>query len=78
MKGDLEDYIYGVVQKVSLLYLVMECIQMDCLRFDSDVEGFRRGFKGGSSFEEVVLSSDGNFSEGNFVYSVSGICTRLS
>ena len=31
MKEDLEDYIYGVVQKVSLLYLVMECILMYCL-----------------------------------------------
>ena len=47
-------------------------------RFDSDVEGFRIGFNGGWSFEEVVLCSDGSFSEGNFVYSVSVICTRLS
>ena len=46
-------------------------------RFDSDV-GFGRGFSGGESFEEVLLSSDGNFSGGNFVYSVSGMCTRLS
>ena len=45
-------------------------------RFDSDVEGFRRGFNGCLSFEEVVLSSGGNFSGGNFVYSVSGMCTR--
>ena len=45
---------------------------------DSGVEGFRRGFNGGKNFEEVVLSSDGNFSGGNFVYSVSGMCTRLS
>ena len=62
--------------------LVVSCdgVYSDVLskRFDSDVEGFRRGFSGGESFEEVLLSSDGHFSRGNFVYSVSGMCTRLS
>ena len=47
-------------------------------RFDSDVEGFRRSFSGGYSLEEVMLISDGNFSGGSRVYSVSGMCTRLS
>ena len=43
-----------------------------------NVEGFERGFRAGYSLEEVLLSSDGNFSGGSFVYSVSGMCTRLS
>ena len=47
-------------------------------RFDSDVEGFISGFSGGCSLEEVVLISDGSFSGGKRVYSVSGMCTRLS
>ena len=47
-------------------------------RFDSDVEGFQRGFFGGYILEEVVLISDGNFSGGNCLHSVSGMCTRLS
>ena len=61
--------------------LVVSCdgVYSDVLskRFDSDVEGFRRGFRGGESLEEVLLSSDGNFSVGSRVYSVSGMCTRL-
>ena len=47
-------------------------------RFDSDVEGFLSGFCGGYILEEVVLISDGSFSGGKCVYSVSGMCTRLS
>ena len=47
-------------------------------RFDCDVEGFLRGLSGGYSLEEVVLVSDGSFSGGKRVYSVSGMCTRLS
>ena len=47
-------------------------------RFDSDVEGFLRCLSGGYILEEVVLISDGNFSGGKCVYSVSGMCTRLS
>ena len=47
-------------------------------RFDSDVEGFVRGFRAGYILEEVVLISDGSFSGGKCVYSVSGMCTRLS
>ena len=47
-------------------------------RFDSDVEGFLRGFSGGYSLEEVVLIFDGNLGGGKSVYSVSGMCTRLS
>ena len=47
-------------------------------RFDSDVEGFLRGLSESYTFEEVVLISDGNFSGGKCVYSVSGMCTRLS
>ena len=43
-------------------------------RFDRDVEGFLRSLSGGYNLEEVVLISDG----GNCVYSVSGMCTRLS
>ena len=62
--------------------LVVSCdgVYSDVLskRFDSDVEGFRRGFSGEKSLEEVVLSSDGNFSVGSRVYSESGMCTRLS
>ena len=47
-------------------------------RFESDVEGFLREFSGGYILEEEVLISDGSLSEGKCVYSVSGICTRLS
>ena len=47
-------------------------------RFGSDVEDFLRGFSGGYCLEEVVLSSDGILSGGKRVYSVSGMCTRLS
>ena len=47
-------------------------------RIDSDVEGFLRGFSGGYILEEVVVISDGNFSGGKCVFSVSGMCTRLS
>ena len=47
-------------------------------RFESDVEGFLKGLSGGYSLEEVVLISDGSFSGGKCVYSVSGMCTRLS
>ena len=61
--------------------LVVSCdgVYSDVLskRFDNDVDGFRRGFRGGQSLEEVLLSSDGNFSGDNRVYSVSGMCTRL-
>ena len=46
--------------------------------FDRDVEGLLRGFSGGYQIEEVVLSLDGNSSGGKVVYSVSGMCTRLS
>ena len=46
-------------------------------RFESDIEGFRRGFSGRYSLEEM-LSSDGNLSGGKRVYSVPGMCTRLS
>ena len=45
---------------------------------DSDVEGFLRNLSGGYILEEVVLISDGSFSGGKCVYSVSGMCTRLS
>ena len=62
--------------------LVVSCdgVFFDVLseRFESDVEGFRRGFRGGYSLDEVLLSSDDNFSGGSRVYSVSGMCTRLS
>ena len=47
-------------------------------RLDSDVEGFLRGFSGRYILEEVVLISYGSFSGGKCVYSVSGMCTRLS
>ena len=47
-------------------------------RFDSDVEGFLRGLSGGYILEEVLLISDGSFSGGKGLYSVSGMCTRLS
>ena len=47
-------------------------------RFDSDVEGFLRGLSGGYSLEEIVMISDDSFSGGKRVYSVSGMCTRLS
>ena len=47
-------------------------------RFDSDVECVLRGLSGGYSLEEVVLISDGSFSGGKCVYSITGICTRLS
>ena len=47
-------------------------------RFDSDVEGFLRGFGGGYILEEVVLIFDGSFSGGKCVYSGLGMCTRLS
>ena len=47
-------------------------------RFDSGVEGFLRGLSESYTLEEVVLISDGNFSGGKCVYSVSGMCTRLS
>ena len=47
-------------------------------RFDSDVEGFLRGLSGGYILEEVVLISDGSFSGGKCVCSVSGMCKRLS
>ena len=47
-------------------------------RFDSDVEGFLRGLKGGYSLEEVLLIPDGSFSGGKRVCSVSRMCTRLS
>ena len=47
-------------------------------RFDSDVENFLRGLSGGYSLEKVVLIVDGSFSGGKCVYSVSGMCTRLS
>ena len=47
-------------------------------RLDSDVEGLRSGLSGGYFFEEVVLISDYNCNGGSCVYSVSGICTRLS
>ena len=62
--------------------LVVSCdsVYLDVLskRFDSDVEGFLRGLNGGYSSEEVVLISDGSFSGGKCVYSVSGMRTRLS
>ena len=47
-------------------------------RFDSDVDGFQRGFSGEYSLEEVLLISVGKFRGGKCVYSVSGISTRLS
>ena len=47
-------------------------------RFDNDVEGFLKELSGGYSLEEVVLISDGSFSGGKCVYSVSGMRTRLS
>ena len=47
-------------------------------RFDSDVDGILSGFNGGYNLEEVVLISDGKFSGGRCVYSVSGMCTGLS
>ena len=47
-------------------------------RFDIDVEGFLKGLSGGYSLEVVVLISDGSFSGGKCVYSVSGMCKRLS
>ena len=47
-------------------------------RFDSDVDGFLRGFSGGYTLDEVVLISDGSFNGGKCVYSGSGMCTRLS
>ena len=47
-------------------------------RFDSDIDGFRRGFSEGYILDEVVLISDGSFSGGKCVYSRSGMCTRLS
>ena len=47
-------------------------------RFDSDVESFLRGLSGGYILEEVALISDGISNGGRCVYSVSGMCTRLS
>ena len=47
-------------------------------RLDSGVKGLRSGFSGGYSFEGVVLISDGNCNGGSCVYSVSGLCKRLS
>ena len=47
-------------------------------RFDSEIEGLLSGFSWEYGFEEIVLISDGNCNGGSCVYSVSGICTRLS
>ena len=66
--------------KKSELVVFCDGVYSDVLsrRFDSVVEGFLRGFSGGYILEEVLLISDGNFSGGNCVYSVSGMYTRLS
>ena len=40
-------------------------------RFEGNVEGFLRGLRGGYILEVVVLISDGSFSGGKCVYSVS-------
>ena len=54
------------------------CSEVLSKRFDSDVEGFLRGFSEGYILEDVALISDGNFSGGKCVHSVLGMCTRLS
>ena len=43
-------------------------------RFDSDVEGFLTSLSEGYILEDVVLISDGSFSGGKCVYSVSEMC----
>ena len=80
MKGGLGDYIDVVEGIVNLFVVSCDGVYSEVLskRFDSDVEGFLRALSGGYILEEVVLISDGNFSGGKCVYSVSRMCTRLS
>ena len=72
--------LYRCCGRISELVVSCDGVYSEVLseRLDSDVEGFSRGLSGGYILEELVLISDGSFSGGKCVYSVSGMCTRLS
>ena len=80
LRGGRSRRLYRCCGKNSELVVSCDGVYSEVLskRFDSDVESFLRGLREGFILEEVVLISDGSFSGGKSVYSVSGMCTRLS